>query len=764
MGMVLTLLFTSMFTLTFDIQPAEAWTGGTIYIRADGSVEPSGTPISSIDNITYTLNSSISCNLFEGYAIVVERSNIIVDGSGHTVQGSSVAGFGFNITGVSHVRIMNVEIKDFVYYGIAVLLSSNIIIQENNITNTGEGIYIANCSDNSVYGNNITNNGRGIYVKYSPNTTICGNNIANNDEGIGITFSYYNTIYHNNFINNTVQAFATSWPMHASTWDDGYPSGGNYWSNYNGTDSYSGPNQDQPSSDGDGIGDTPYNVTVTDTQQDRYPLMNSWTPTETMIEVLGVSHPVTIESNTTITEIATTDSTLSFTSSGPTGEKGYIRLIFPMVNTTEIHVYVDGVKITPDINTNGTHYFIYFEFTLSRHYLRIRFAPDWWPMFRHDLSHTAYSTSIAPNTNNTLWTYTTGDDVWSSPAVVDGKVYVGSYDNKTYCLDASDGALIWNYTTGDDVTSSPAVVDGKVYVGSYDDKVYCLNASAASMTPDEREIWNYTTGGNVHSSPAVADGKVYVGSFNSLVHCLNASTGALIWNYTTGGTVHSSPAVADGKVYIGCSDKKVYCLNASAASMTPDEREIWNYTTGGSVYPSPAVVDGKVYVGSFDNKTYCLDDSDGALIWNYTTGGWVFSSPAVVHGRVYVGSYDDKVYCLNASAASMTPDEREIWNYTTGGNVYSSPAVADGKVYVGSVGGKVYCLNASDGAPIWSYKTAPYTVSSSPAVADGRVYVGSFDNKVYAFGICGVNITNVVPIFKGQVIDQAYQTWDATLP
>ena len=99
---------------------------------------------------------------------------------------------------------------------------------------------------------------------------------------------------------------------------------------------------------------------------------------------------------------------------------------------------------------------------------------DWWTMFRHDLQHSGYSTSLAPNTNNTLWSYTTGDWVDSSPAVADGKVYIGSDDSKAYCLDADTGGLIWSYTTGDNVFSSPAVADGKVYIGSLDFKVYCF--------------------------------------------------------------------------------------------------------------------------------------------------------------------------------------------------------------------------------------------------------------------------------------------------
>ena len=62
-------------------------------------------------------------------------------------------------------------------------------------------------------------------------------------------------------------------------------------------------------------------------------------------------------------------------------------------------------------------------------------------MFNHDLAHTGSSTSAAPTTNQTLWTYTTGGAVESSPVVVDGIVYVGSDDGYVYALNAYSGAL-----------------------------------------------------------------------------------------------------------------------------------------------------------------------------------------------------------------------------------------------------------------------------------------------------------------------------------
>jgi outer membrane protein assembly factor BamB len=340
---------------------------------------------------------------------------------------------------------------------------------------------------------------------------------------------------------------------------------------------------------------------------------------------------------------------------------------------------------------------------------------DDWPMFHHDLQHTGHSTSTAPNTNNTLWSYTAdGNIADSSPAVVDGKVYIGSMNSMVYCLNAATGALIWNYTTDGAVASSPAVVEGKVYFGSYDYKVYCLNAATGAW------IWDYTTGGIVYPSPAVVDGKVYFGSNDDKVYCLNAATGALVWNYTTGNAVFSSPAVVDGKVYIGSSDSKVYCLNAANGAF------VWNYKTANNVGSSPAVVDGRVYVGSEDNVFRCLNATTGAFIWAYGTGG-MRSSAAVANGVVYVGSGSTEIYALNKATGAW------IWNCTTGGQVASSPAVADGKVYVGSTDSKVYCLDAGTGAKIWAYATGDWVVSS-PAVVDGKVYVGSLDNKVYCFG------------------------------
>jgi len=82
------------------------------------------------------------------------------------------------------------------------------------------------------------------------------------------------------------------------------------------------------------------------------------------------------------------------------------------------------------------------------------------------------------------WRYKTGDVVHASPAVVDGKVYVGSWDTYFYALDAKNGRLMWRFKTGEDkrahlmmgIQGSAVVSQGAVYFGCRDANVYALDA------------------------------------------------------------------------------------------------------------------------------------------------------------------------------------------------------------------------------------------------------------------------------------------------
>ena len=313
--MILSLLLVSTLILVF-IQSAKA-SGGTIYIRADGSIDPPDAPIITYDNVTYTLNDNITSS---ADGIIVERDNIIIDGAGYTLQGTG-NGSGIYLYRRTNVTGRNMQIKNFdygiyLYHSIYNSISGNTIINNNhgirlesvtynNITsntvlnnyagiilyysshnsvlgnivfdNVGHGILVAESSSNNVSNNIISNNylGVSLYSSGSSNNNILENSVMDNNYGLWL-YWFGDKIYHNNFIDNQIQAWDPWFPNTPHIFDNGYPSGGNYWSDYIGNDIYSGPYQNETGSDG--IGDTLHTFPDFPGGQDRYPLVNPWTP------------------------------------------------------------------------------------------------------------------------------------------------------------------------------------------------------------------------------------------------------------------------------------------------------------------------------------------------------------------------------------------------------------------------------------------------------------------------------------------------------
>jgi parallel beta-helix repeat protein len=185
----------------------------------------------------------------------------------------NIYGTAIRFTGSDNNQIFQNNIENN-GYGIILGSSDNNIVAENNITkNHADGVSLSIAWYNIISGNNITANQACIYIEYSRYDNISKNNIANGNVGIYFHHGDGHAFYHNNFVNNKDQIYFLDICVN-NTWDDGYPSGGNYWSDYTGIDNYSGPYQNETGSDG--IGDTPY--IVEGNNIDHYPLMNPYTP------------------------------------------------------------------------------------------------------------------------------------------------------------------------------------------------------------------------------------------------------------------------------------------------------------------------------------------------------------------------------------------------------------------------------------------------------------------------------------------------------
>jgi outer membrane protein assembly factor BamB/tRNA A-37 threonylcarbamoyl transferase component Bud32 len=326
------------------------------------------------------------------------------------------------------------------------------------------------------------------------------------------------------------------------------------------------------------------------------------------------------------------------------------------------------------------------------------------------------ATPVVGETTTLLWSFSSEDEIRSSPTVHKGVVYIGSYDSNLYALNAKSGDYLWKTATENGIASSPVGWENMVFVGSEDFGVYAFDSVRG------RQAWVFRTGQPVRSSPRINNGLLYIGSDDQHIYCLEAKTGRLVWKYRCWMNVRSSATFAKGNIYIGSGDGHMYAIDGSNGSLR------WKFRAGGPVMSTPAIAEGLVIFGAMDNTLYGIDMETSWAAWKFRTDHYITSSPAVAAGKVYFGSVDGHLYCVDVKSGRL------IWKYKTGGQVTSSPKVFEGGVYFGSVDEYVYCLNAANGSLRWQFKTFG-PVPSSPYVADGVCYIGSTDNKLYALAV-----------------------------
>ncbi len=373
---------------------------------------------------------------------------------------------------------------------------------------------------------------------------------------------------------------------------------------------------------------------------------------------------------------------------------------------------------------------------------------DWWPMNRHDSGNTGYSLSGAPESWIEYWEYQAKNYLIGSPAVVDGKVYLGPNNNgRLLCLNAEDGSLIWQHQLKSvQFALSPAVESEKVFLSyvdeNYEGKIICLNAKTGN------QIWEKTIQYFI-SSTVIAEGRVYVASSGidmptGILTCYNATTGNQVWRYTPSPAdyITCSPAILDGKLYCvrdSFTGMFVSCLNAVTGKKNWDKQ----ITTDTGLQSVSIVATGNTIVVARANDIhdnhgmiYCLDKTTGDTLWYYTTGEWFIQWPeiipslAIAYDRVYfiamLLTHDSMVYCLDLITGE------ELWAQSLGDLAYSSPVIADEKMYFSTSDGGLYCLDTTDGDFIWgsSLTGGP----SSPVIANQTIFIADFSGTIFAYG------------------------------
>jgi parallel beta-helix repeat protein len=358
------------------------------------------------------INRSPNNVLNENYIAGNQYGSIeLFDSSFNNIYGNSIStsmGDAVWLSSSFNNTISANTMKDIEGDGILLSSSSNNTIKANFIANTYDGIYFYESDDNDVIGNNVTADSYGIWiwsssnnlmlrnkvttnldsgillmldspsnrivenyifnissapaiVAYSSNNTIIGNNVVNNAWSIGMT-SANNTILHNNFINNQFKPIAPADSL--NYWDNGFE--GNYWSDYDGTDS-----------NHDGIGDTPYEINANNI--DYYPLMGIFQSFNTLFGY------VTVVSNSTVEDFEYSESTntiIMHVSNMTTNQTyGFCRISIPhaLMNET-YHVTINGADpcyCNYTLYDDGHNRWIYFSYQHST--LEVIIVPEFPP-------------------------------------------------------------------------------------------------------------------------------------------------------------------------------------------------------------------------------------------------------------------------------------------------------------------------------------------------------------------------------------------------
>ncbi|MFD5316051.1 PQQ-binding-like beta-propeller repeat protein [Streptomyces sp. NPDC127098] len=357
------------------------------------------------------------------------------------------------------------------------------------------------------------------------------------------------------------------------------------------------------------------------------------------------------------------------------------------------------------------------------------------------------------------WRFRMNNDLWGSPVVRDGLLYVTSFE--VHALDVASGRRQFKTR---EVAWSMAVSGGRV-LASDGPSLYALDATDGTdrwriaidgwiyaLRADRGTVVTATRGGGVQAweaangeqlwelsgaqtdfetqdtAPVVHGGVVYLWG-EGLLYALEARTGAELWRHpvgdtsVTGGVPVRVAPTDDGVVYVSAGSR-VLALDAGTGA------ERWRFDAPAAIlcpptYESPRSRAAGIYFADYLGTVYALDVTTGDDRWRIATEARAGTDPVLVaDGLVHLGS-GSAMYTLDA--VSGTPR----WRFAAGAAIVGSPVVSGGRLHFGSEDHCLYTLDAVSGRLSWKLETGG-AITGTPAASDGMVFACSKDHCVYA--------------------------------
>ncbi len=353
---------------------------------------------------------------------------------------------------------------------------------------------------------------------------------------------------------------------------------------------------------------------------------------------------------------------------------------------------------------------------------------------------------------NVAWKFRLPGSGWSSPVVVDGKVYLSAAVVKAkssketpslvaLSVDCKSGKLLWQtelfakarssrrHQKNSHASPTPLVDDGKLYVHFGTNGTACLDLAGKILWKNEELVYSPVHGGG--SSPVRA-GEVIVfscdGASNPFVVGLDRTNGKIRWK--------TSRPKSSGKLFAFATalsldlDGKQQIILPGAnwiASYDPaNGKEIWRAWHGGySVVPRPLYGHGLVYFSSsFDRAKLFAIRPDGKgevtkthIAWESAKSAPHSPSPVLVGEELYCVSDRGIASCIEARTGKLH------WRERVGGGYSSSVLSADGKIYFQNEKGDAVVIKAGKKFKVLSQNKLGERTLASYAISSGAIYI-----------------------------------------
>lgn len=332
-----------------------------------------------------------------------------------------------------------------------------------------------------------------------------------------------------------------------------------------------------------------------------------------------------------------------------------------------------------------------------------------------------------------VWSRKDVTDV-ASQGTLEGNLYL--YTNtagKVYALDPRNGRELWSFETGNKIFSTPAVAKGTVIVSSADGCIYALDKKRGTLR------WKLDTGYPIVACPTVADdATVYIGSSNGKFYSLNLADGKVNWTSEgMRGYIESRPAVDRKHVYIGTWGAMFYAFDRATG------KKVWEFDTGRGRYFSPGacwpmVVDyatgneqkQQVVVLSSDYFVRAFNPADGTILWQSDEAKGRESLGYSADGRtLYIKGIKNNITAADISQGSY----RKLWDCEMPYESNFVPTRLENTaelVFVPTEFGVVHAVKSDGSGIAWSHKVSHSSVTSLQQAGSNRLIVMTMDGTV----------------------------------